>query len=242
MNAILSADSVGKRFGSKTVLRSASIGVEAGVTVLLGRNGSGKTTLLSILLGLVEADSGLIRFDSVYLERPKWAWMARRGLAYLPVGGILPGRCRVSGVLRATRPSDRHFRKVVERSGLEGLCQKRVSELSTGERRLAELAWLVLRRPTVVIADEPLRTLSPINRDLARALFRDLADTGAAILVTGHEAEDLLDVADSVQWLNEGYIRDLGSPDQARQDAAFVSGYLGRGTVRRASPPSSSPL
>jgi ABC-type multidrug transport system ATPase subunit len=116
----------------------------------------------------------------------------------------------------------------VERSGLEGLCQKRVCELSTGERRLAELAWLVLRRPTVVVADEPLRTLSPLNRGLAKTLLRDLVDAGAAILVTGHEAEDLLDVADSVQWLNEGYIRDLGSPDQAIQDAPFMANYFGR--------------
>ena len=122
MTAILSADSVGKRYGSKTVLRAASIGVDSGVTVLVGRNGSGKTPLVSILLGLVEADSGLVQFDSRYLERPSWAWMARRGLAYLPVGGFLPARCRVSGVLRSTRPSGRLYKDVVERSGLEGLC------------------------------------------------------------------------------------------------------------------------
>ena len=238
MSTVLSADSVGKRFGKKTVLRAASIGIEDGITVLMGRNGSGKTTLVSILMGLVEADSGLIHFDGHYLETPRWAWMARRGLAYLPASGFLPIRCRVSAILRTVSATELDYQHAMDRSNLGELCEKRVHELSTGERRLAELAWLALRRPRVLIADEPLRTLSPLNRGVAMMLLRDLAENGASILVTGHESKELLDHANTVQWLDGGYIRHLGSPDRAKQDERFVASYFGRPSTP-ASPPSS---
>jgi ABC-2 type transport system ATP-binding protein len=232
MNTVLFADSVGKRFGRTTVLRAATITIGDGITVLVGRNGSGKTTLVRILMGLTEADSGIIHFDQHYLERPRWSWMARRGLAYLPADGFLPIRDRVSAVLRTVSANESDYQHAVKRSNLSGLCEKRVHELSTGERRLTELAWLTLRRPRVVIADEPLRTLSPLNRGETMQRFRDLAQNGTAILVTGHETRELLDHADTVQWLDGGYIRQLGSPDQAKQDEVFVNSYFGRPPAR----------
>ncbi len=228
MNSMLSVDSVGKRFGTNVVLRAASLRLEKGITFLVGRNGAGKTTLVRILMGLIEADSGIVRFRGQYLERPRWSAMARRGLAYLPEGGFLPLKSRMSTLLRAVSRSDEAYRHVVEQSRLEDLVGKRIADVSTGERKRTELAWLALRHPDVLVADEPLRDLSPLDRGHAMNRMRDLADAGSSVLVTGHEVENLLADADSVLWLRDGYVIDLGSPDQALEHRDFLAEYLGQ--------------
>jgi len=228
MSSILSADSMGKRFGTTVVLRAASLRLETGITFLVGRNGAGKTTLVRILVGLIEADSGIVRFRGEYLERPRWSAMARQGFSYLPATGFLPLKSRISTVLRAVSRSDKAYWHVVEQSHLEDLVGERIADVSTGERKRAEFAWLILRRPDVLVADEPLRDLSPIDRGSAMTRMRDLADGGSAVLVTGHEIENLLPDADSVLWLRDGYVIDLGSPEEALENPAFLGEYLGR--------------
>jgi len=225
---MLSADSVGKRFGTTVVLRAASLSLSTGITFLVGRNGAGKTTLVRILMGLIEADSGLVRFRDQYVERPRWSSMARQGLTYLPAGGFLPLKSRMATAFNAVSQSGEACRHVVERSRLGDLMGRRIAEVSTGERKRAELAWIALRQPGVLIADEPLRDLSPIDRGYAMTQMRDLANAGCAILVTGHEVENLLADADSVLWLRDGTVIDLGSPEEALENPAFLVEYLGR--------------
>src|SRR5215210_3753407 len=85
MDLVLHADCVGKRFGTRSVLTSASMWVNAGeIVALLGRNGTGKSTLLKICAGLMGSDHGHLHFRGERIERPRFHTLARRGLGYLP--------------------------------------------------------------------------------------------------------------------------------------------------------------
>ena len=99
--------------------------------------------------------------------------------------------------------------------------------MSGGERRRCELALALARGPRCLIADEPLNEIEPRDRPLVTESIRTLADGGAAVLVTGHQAEDLLELADEVIWIAAGTTHGLGSPAEARAHGRFRRDYLG---------------
>jgi len=198
---------------------------------VLGRNGSGKTTLLRCALGLLRADEGVVRFLGNVYVRPRLSRLASRGLFYLPDRGLLSRRMRFREQLELLQ---RRFRvsggeEVAERLGVYGSLDVHPGRMSGGEERRCELTLALTRRPRCLIADEPLTEIEPKDRwQMAREL-RDLARQGAAVLLTGHEVVDLLEIADDVIWITAGTTHGLGSADEARAHGQFRREYLGPG-------------
>ncbi len=90
MNPLLAVESIGKSFGKRRVLTTASMWAQSGkVTVLLGRNGCGKTTLVKIAIGLMKADYGVVIYHGQRMLRPRLHQLARDGLFYLPERNLL---------------------------------------------------------------------------------------------------------------------------------------------------------
>lgn len=112
---------------------------------------------------------------------------------------------------------------VVVLAGVVGLIDVRVR----GELRRAEIALAMTRMPTVLIADEPYRGVTPADHDDLTGLFRTLAADGCAVVVTGHDVPSLLAAADHVTWCTDGTTYELGTPEQACEHDAFRRGYLG---------------
>ena len=110
---------------------------------------------------------------------------------------------------------------------VEHLLHRYPGSLSGGELRRAELALAMTRLPTVLIADEPYRGITPADHDELTALFRRMAAEGCAVVVTGHEVPSLLAAADHVTWCTQGTTYELGPPAQACEHDAFRRGYLG---------------
>ena len=232
----LAADSIGKSFGVTRVLSAASLRAMPGrITALFGRNGCGKSTLVRIMAGHMSADHGHIRLGGEVLVRPKAHLLARAGVYYAPDDNALsywiPLHDQLAGVARfaGTTPS---LDAVIERFDLRTLLDREAYGFSTGERKRAAIALAFLRRPAVLLADEPLSGIAPLDRELIVAALRTLADDGTAILVTGHEASDLLAASDLVAWLNGGTLRILGSSAAAQRDHAFRRDYLGLAPAR----------
>ena len=118
--------------------------------------------------------------------------------------------------------------EILERLEVDALLRSRRREMSGGERRRAELALALARRPSCLIADEPLTEVEPKDRELVAGSLRELADAGAAVLVTGHEIHDLLDMSDEVIWMAAGTTHGLGSPTAAKRHDQFRREYLGQ--------------
>lgn len=234
MRWLLEVDCVGKRFAGRSVLTSASLRAAEGlVTFLVGRGGAGKSTLLRIATGRLVADSGYVRFDGVTHLRPRLHRLAQRGLFYLPDRDLLSEvftlRRHVDAVWRRLGSSAGGLQEeeAAARLGVGRLLDRTPGSLSSGERRRAELALVLVRGPRCLLADEPFRNLAPLNAAAVGAALRLLAARGCAVVVTGHEVPSLFEVADRVAWCTSGTTYDLGTVADARAHWRFCRDYLG---------------
>ena len=227
---VLAADCVSKSFGTRRILGSASLRAVGGqVRAVLGRNGIGKSTLFRIAAGLVAPDSGVVQLEGRTIHRPSMARLARAGVFFLPDHDLLSPAFPLGQQLElfAARYAARPALEAARLAGVEELLAARPFELSGGERRRAELAAVLTRRPRCLLADEPFRGIAPVDHERIGALLRSLADEGCAVVVSGHEVPTLLALADHVTWSTAGTTYELGAPALAREHDGFIRDYLG---------------
>jgi ABC-type multidrug transport system ATPase subunit len=227
---LFAADSIGKSFGSRTILKAASVWARPGtISVLFGRNGCGKSTLLKVGAGLLRADHGVILFDGRSYLRPRLSELAARGLFYLPDRDFLSRRLTVGEQIQAVewRFGASRTAGVVEQLGIGGLFGQTSLELSGGERRRVEIATALIRAPRCLLADEPFAGIDPADAEVLAGTLRSMAREGCAIVITGHEVRQLLDVADDIVWMAGGSTHGMGTPQKAMQHEQFRREYLG---------------
>jgi ABC-type lipopolysaccharide export system ATPase subunit len=227
---LLCADCVGKSYRGRNILSSASLRAVPGeLRALLGRNGAGKSTLLKIAAGWVQPDTGHVRWEGEAFTRASLPMMARCGLFYLPDHDLLSDAFTVRRQLEMIR---RQYDGVepdeaARRTDSEAHLDKKPHALSGGELRRAELAAVLVRQPRCVLADEPYRGIAPKDAEVLTSVFRELAASGVAVVVTGHEVRTLLSAADHVTWCVSGTTYELGSPETAADNDLFRREYLG---------------
>lgn len=230
MTAVLRVESVGKAFARRAVLTSAWLRADGGcITALLGRNGIGKSTLLKIAAGWMRPDYGTVHYNGRCRVPARLHRLAGEGLFYLPDRDLLsPGltvRQHLTSVRR--RWGRGSLEAVVDATGIADTLERRPPALSAGERRCAELALALLRRPDCLLADEPYRGLAPGEAGVVSAVLRRLSGDGCGVVVTGHEVSTLFEIADRVVWCTDGTTHDLGTPAAAGADWRFRREYLG---------------
>lgn len=230
MTDCIAADCVGKRLRGRRVLTSASIRVRPGrITALLGRNGCGKTTLLRILIGFMRADHGRVLLAGEHLPRPRPGHLATEGMFFIPERDLLARhrtfREHLQRLGRRFGKSDAS--EAVRVTGVGSVLDRRPGKMSGGERRRAEAALALFREPRFLLADEAFMGVAPKDAEVIAAAYRRLADRGCGILITGHEVETLLDLADEVVWMTAGTTYPLGTPAEARRHHWFARDYLG---------------
>ncbi len=233
--ALLAAESIGKSFGSRRVLTSASLWVYPGsITALVGRNGEGKSTLLKIASGLLQPDYGVVRFGEHRFTHTRLPDMARRGLFFLPEHSLLCRSLTLGEHLGAVEYhfGGRNIEKAVALLDIGSLLNRAPHQLSGGERRRAELAMAIARGPTCLLADEPFLGIVPKDAEFLTEIFRQLSRDGCAVAITGHEVRSLFDTADDILWMTAGTTHALGTPAQAREHDQFVREYLGFEALR----------
>jgi ABC-2 type transport system ATP-binding protein len=242
--AALAARGLSKRFGAVVALDRVDVRVEPGtVCGLLGPNGAGKTTLLRLLLGLVRPDAGTIELFG-------------RGREL----GSAPGSYRVAGFVEEPRfypylsarrtlellaelDGDRAAGDVSELLELVGLARqadRRVGGYSTGMRQRLGLATALLAKPQLLLLDEPTTGLDPGGAREIRALVRQLAEEGIAVLLSSHDMDEVADVCSSVTILVSGRVVWDGALERLRAEAPHPRYRLETNDDRRALAQSSS--
>jgi ABC-2 type transport system ATP-binding protein len=205
---VIEADGLVRSFGGRTVVRSVSFSVGDGEVVgLLGPNGAGKTTTLRLLLGVLRPDEGQVSVDGPVGYQPE----SLAAYDALSVQSHLRFLARVKGL-----PAS-HIDRVIERCDLAKLTRRPVARLSKGQRQRAGLAGALLGKPPAVVLDEPTQGLDPKQSVSARALFREEADRGAAVLVSTHRLSEAAAVCDRVVILVDGEVADDGPPGSAAE-------------------------
>ena len=228
MREVLVADCIGKKYANRWVLHSATLRATRGeLRALLGRNGAGKSTLLRVAAGVIQPDAGGVRFNGVARERVQMPQLAREGLCYVPDRDLLSNAFTIREQLLFAGPDTSRLASTADRLEIAPLLAARPFELSSGERRRAEVAFALMRQPTCLLVDEPLRNISPIDADALLQVFQAVAHNGCAVVVTGHEVPALLAHVDHVTWCTAGTTYEMGPPFMARTDDRFVRDYLG---------------
>ncbi len=211
--------SIHKRFGKREVLQGIDLGMEgAELIVLCGANGSGKTTLLRILAGLEQADEGEVRIDGrSILSHPPSArsigYVAQRSGYYehLTVranleSALLPER------LGRTSKSQR-LEWIEQLFSLQALLDRPMAELSGGQIQRVVLGRGLIRKPRLLLLDEPLNHLDVATRQLLQEeLPRLQQDWPLSVLYVSHDAREAMMFADRIAVLDQGRIQQVGSP------------------------------
>lgn len=229
----------------RTIVRNVSFCLPQGhLVALVGPNGAGKTTLLKSLCGLLPS-SGVLRINGEDVSKLSILERARR-FGYLPQGHLvhwpLPVRDIVAlgryphGAVDPSRLSDRDERAVTEAmtaADVTHFSDRRVTELSGGERSRVALARVLAIQSPVVLADEPVASLDPRYQIDVMSLLRNVADNGALVIAVMHDLGFAARFADRVLVLSEGELVADGSPQEALTEAILADVF--RVSVFRAS-------
>jgi ABC-2 type transport system ATP-binding protein len=220
---VVDASGLTKWYGETTALDHVDVAVAPGmIHGLLGPNGAGKTTLLSALFGLVLPDEGTLRLFGRTRAEASADWLDGVG-GFVEAPRFYPyltGRQNLT-VLAALDggAADRLVVDLLELAGLAGAGHRKVRGYSLGMRQRLGLAAALLRRPRLLILDEPTNGLDPAGiRDLRSAL-RSLARQGLTVILASHDMGQAQELCDSVTVLDRGQIAFTGSLERMRSEA-----------------------
>jgi ABC-2 type transport system ATP-binding protein len=214
---VLQLQQVNRRRSGRHAVQNLSLSLQGGqVLGLLGVNGAGKSTTLSMIAGALRPDSGSIQLNGEdFLERPELArqllgWLPERAplWAELTVGEHLDAHGRLRGLNGATLRQARTA--IIERLELQSLARRLAGVLSQGQRQRLGLACALLHRPALLVLDEPANALDPVQVAALRALIREQAGAGTAVILSTHLLTEVTAVCDRVAILHEGTLRHDG--------------------------------
>jgi urea transport system ATP-binding protein len=210
--ALLELTGIQQYYGQSHILREVSVQVPAGsCTCLMGRNGVGKTTLLKVIMGLLPARAGSIRFAGQDLSRADTRERARIGIGYVPQGREIFARLTVEENLRVSL-GIRGARTLPQRiyelfPVLREMLHRRGGDLSGGQQQQLAIARALVLEPKLLILDEPCEGIQPnIVRDIGDVLTRLRQETGLAVLLVEQKLPFARRVADRFYLLERGSV------------------------------------
>ncbi|MER7369954.1 ABC transporter permease subunit [Nonomuraea wenchangensis] len=224
---LLELHGVHAAYGEVEVLHGIDLTVREGaILALLGANGSGKTTLCATIAGLVPVTSGRIVFDGEDITALDTLRRVERGLVLVPESrGVFPS-ITVDENLSIWLPSKADRAKVYEQ--FESLARRAgqpAGNLSGGEQQMLSLAPFLVRRPRLLISDEPSLGLAQLVTAEIMAAFQRLQQEGTTVVLVEEKARDVLTVADQVGALQTGHLRwvsERADVDEQRVAAAYL--------------------
>ena len=233
----LSAESLLKKYGSKTVVDNVSVEVKQGEIVgLLGPNGAGKTTTFYSIVGLIKPDSGLVYIGKENITKLPMYQRARKGIGYLAqeasVFRNLSVRDNILAVLEGTDLSKEEqiakTHKLLSEFSLEDVQDSMGMVLSGGERRRTEIARALATEPKFILLDEPFAGVDPIAVEEIQSIVYSLKKKNIGILITDHNVDETLSITDRSYLMFEGKLLKSGTSEELASDEQVRKLYLGQ--------------
>ena len=232
----LAANSIGKAYRGRVVVKDITLTVQRGeVVALMGPNGAGKTTSFYMIMGLIEADRGSISLDGQDITKLPMYQRARLGVGYLPQEqSIFRGLTveeNIKAVVQLTEKDrskwDGNVEALLEELNVSHLKDSPAMALSGGERRRVEIARALASRPSFILLDEPFTGIDPIAIADISELIIYLKKRGLGVLITDHRVRETLDIVDRAAIMFDGNVLFQGTPDEVRANPQVRALYLG---------------
>ena len=232
----LAANNIGKSYRGRVVVKDITLTVQRGeVSALMGPNGAGKTTSFYMIMGLIEADRGMITLDGQDITDLPMYQRARLGVGYLPQEqSIFRGLTveeNIKAVVQLTEKDRSKWNEnvdaLLDELNIGHIKKSPAMALSGGERRRVEIARALASRPSFILLDEPFTGIDPIAIADISELVRYLKKRGIGILITDHRVRETLDIVDRASILFQGEALFEGTPDEIRANKDVRRVYLG---------------
>ena len=216
---MLELEHIQKSFDGVPVLKDISLQVADGEIVsILGPSGCGKTTLLNLILGIVDADSGWIRYDGQDLTHTP---MEKRGFnivfqdyALFPNLNVLQnityGLRNKPGISTKEEVED-----LIDLLGLRDHLNKRIDQLSGGQKQRVALARTMVMKPRILLLDEPLSALDGVIKESIKDRIKTIArEYHLTTIIVTHDPEEALTLSDRVLIIEQGTISQYAKPEE----------------------------
>ena len=233
---VLRTDNLVKKYGKRTVANHVSIEVTQGEIVgLLGPNGAGKTTTFYMTTGLITPNEGRIFLNNKDITKYPVYRRARAGIGYLAQEASVFRKMTVEDNIRSVlqlTPTTREYQReklesLIAEFRLEKVRKNMGDSLSGGERRRTEIARCLAIDPKFIMLDEPFAGVDPIAvEDIQEVVYR-LKEKNIGILITDHNAPQVLSITDRAYMLFEGRILFQGTSEELAENPIVRQKYLG---------------
>ncbi|GLH79926.1 ABC transporter ATP-binding protein [Bradyrhizobium sp. SSBR45G] len=236
MTALLETRNITQRFSGLTANSDVSISVGRGEIVgLIGPNGAGKSTLFNLIAGAFKPTEGSIIFNGEDVTALPAAERCQRGIgrtfqvvksfeSMTVIENVIVGALVRTTVMREAR---RKAQEVLDFCGLGGRADVLASDLVPSEKRRLEVARALATEPKLLLLDEVLTGLTPVESQKGVELVRRVRDTGITVLMVEHVMEIVMPLVDRAIVLDLGKVLIEGKPTDVVRDPKVISAYLG---------------
>lgn len=255
MSALLEASGICKYFGGLKAIDGVDMNIEEGrIFGIIGPNGAGKTTFFNICSGVFKPTAGSIHFEGRNITGLPPERVARLGIArtfqniqlfrYMTVlenvkigfhvrtrTGMLEALIRGARFKNEERFIEKESEKILERVGLSGYRDTLASNLPYGLQRKVEIARALALDPKVLLLDEPVAGMNPLETKGLSDFIKSLNASGYTIVVIEHDMKFVMGTCDHILVLNFGQKICEGNPAEVRADKAVNEAYFGKGFV-----------
>ena len=228
-----------KRYSRKGRNVVDDVSVEVGtseIVGLLGPNGAGKSTTFYMIVGSIKPNVGEISYDGQIITKFPMFRRARLGIGYLPqdtsifqkltVEENIESVLEVMGIDKQMRR--RRKTELMDALGISHLAKSKAYTLSGGECRRAEIARALAAAPSFILLDEPFSGIDPIAvQDIKQIIFH-LRERNLGVLVTDHNAAEMLEIVDRACLITDGKITLAGSPEELIKNEIARQRYFGQ--------------
>ncbi len=230
--SLLRLEDIHTYYGRSYILQGASLEVKKEeVVALLGRNGAGKTTTLKTIMGLVKPRVGSVFFKNAEITKLPAYKVARKGIGYVPQGRHLFPKMTVLENLKTGMRDQSDTQQLEGVFSLFPVLQERLNQLagtlSGGEQQALAISRALIKKPDIILLDEPTTGLMPIFVSKLKEIIKKLSESGIAILLVEEKIPFALSIADQVYFMVKGKIEYRASREELQGKKEILIRYLG---------------